>query len=107
VPLKRRNRGITPPQAPPPVPQASARNDRGGLRSCHGYSSEVLETHFAQQIKQTAAVSLTHMLHATSVMAIQVKELAERSSANVQFLKAWRDLLKGGHHADMPAAPDS
>nr|XP_023654945.1 renal cancer differentiation gene 1 protein [Paramormyrops kingsleyae] len=54
-----------------------------------------------------AAVSLTHMLHATSVMAIQVKELAERSSANVQFLKAWRDLLKGGHHADMPAAPDS
>ncbi|XP_048855822.1 uncharacterized protein C4orf46 homolog [Brienomyrus brachyistius] len=54
-----------------------------------------------------AAVSLTHMLHATSVMAVQVKELADRTSANVQFLKAWRDLLKGGHHADKPAAPDS
>ncbi|KAI1887465.1 hypothetical protein AGOR_G00190580 [Albula goreensis] len=44
-----------------------------------------------------ASVSLTHMLHATSLIAEQVKDLAEKCSANANFLKAWRDLLKDGH----------
>ncbi|KAJ8399271.1 hypothetical protein AAFF_G00413090 [Aldrovandia affinis] len=44
-----------------------------------------------------ASSSLMHMLHTSSVVAKQVDELAAKCSANAQFLKAWRDLLKGGH----------
>ncbi|KAL4640389.1 renal cancer differentiation gene 1 protein [Arapaima gigas] len=54
-----------------------------------------------------AAVSLTHMLHATSVIAAQVKDLATRCSANAQFLKAWRDLLKEAHREPTASTRDT
>ncbi|KAJ8335628.1 hypothetical protein SKAU_G00389700 [Synaphobranchus kaupii] len=55
-----------------------------------------------------ASVSLTQMLHASSIISTQIKDLATKCSANAQFLKAWRDLLKDGHcDVTTPSAGDN
>ncbi|KAG5848477.1 hypothetical protein ANANG_G00098860 [Anguilla anguilla] len=55
-----------------------------------------------------ASMSLTHMLRASSIISTQVKDLAAKCSANAQFLKAWRDLLKDGHcDVTTPSAADN
>uniref|UniRef100_A0A8D0CJN1 Uncharacterized protein n=1 Tax=Scleropages formosus TaxID=113540 RepID=A0A8D0CJN1_SCLFO len=75
-----------------------------------GVALNLSDTEMLEEIEvqiDDAAVSLTHMLHATSVISTQVKDLAARCAANAQFLKAWRDFLKEAHSDPTPSTPDT